>query len=409
MLPDRPQDVPGSLADRQRRVRRQGDGDRVRSLQLVSCGNSQALDVLVGDEHVFSIPEPAFRPQAFDHRSEFRGPLARQRLRIGYVSPDLREHPVAFFLEPILACHDHQHVELFCYADVTQPDATTLRLQAYADVWRSLVGLSDARAAAVIRQDEIDILVDLAGHTGGNRLLTFARKPGAFKCRTWATWERPACRPWTTTSRTLTPTRPGLTDAHYQEQLIRLPECSFCYRPGQTPEVNPKLPAGQSGQFTFGCLNNLAKVSDEALAVWSRVLASVPNSRLLLRGGVGRGAEVRIRDFFDRHAIAAHRVHHAGPTATRFDYLELYLTVDIALDPFPYNGVTTTADALWMGVPVISLAGPVSASRQGVRFLRNAGMDELLAETPEQYVRIASDLAGDLCAWPPSARSYGNE
>ena len=181
MLPDRPQDVPGSLADRQRRVRRQGDGDRVRSLQLVSCGNSQALDVLVGDEHVFSIPEPAFRPQAFDHRSEFRGPLARQRLRIGYVSPDLREHPVAFFLEPILACHDHQHVELFCYADVTQPDATTLRLQAYADVWRSLVGLSDARAAAVIRQDEIDILVDLAGHTGGNRLLTFARKPARIQ------------------------------------------------------------------------------------------------------------------------------------------------------------------------------------------------------------------------------------
>jgi predicted O-linked N-acetylglucosamine transferase (SPINDLY family) len=111
---------------------------------------------------------------------------------------------------------------------------------------------------------------------------------------------------------------------------------------------------------------------------------------------VGRGAEERIRDFLDRHGIAADRLHYASPTATRFEYLELYLAVDIALDPFPYNGVTTTADALWMGVPVISLAGPTSVSRQGVRFLRNAGLDELLAETPEQYVRIASDLADDL-------------
>jgi len=126
------------------------------------------------------------------------------------------------------------------------------------------------------------------------------------------------------------------------------------------------------------------------------VLASVPCARLLLRTGAGRGAEDRIRDILDQHGIASQRLHYAGPTATRFDYLELYRAVDIALDPFPYNGVTTTADALWMGVPVISLAGQMSVSRQGVRFLRNVGLDELLAETPEQYVRIASDLAGDL-------------
>ena len=150
----------------------------------------------------------------------------------------------------------------------------------------------------------------------------------------------------------------------------------------------------QCGQVTFGCLNNPAKGSDEILALWSRVLALVPGSRLLLRSGAGRAAEDRVREIVTRHGVSAERLQFAGPTATRFAYLELYHAVDIALDPFPYNGVTTTADALWMGVPVISLAGPTSVSRQGVRFLRNVGLDELLAETPEKYVRIAADLAG---------------
>ena len=144
-------------------------------------------------------------------------------------------------------------------------------------------------------------------------------------------------------------------------------------------EVQPEPPARQSGQVTFGCLNNPAKVSDEVLAVWSRGLAAVPGSRLLLRTGAGRSAEQRIRDPFtawDRPGAAG----FAGPTATRFAYLELYHTVDIALDSFPYNGVTTTCDALWMGVPVVSQAGHMNVSRQGVRFLRTVGLDELLAQ-----------------------------
>jgi predicted O-linked N-acetylglucosamine transferase (SPINDLY family) len=189
---------------------------------------------------------------------------------------------------------------------------------------------------------------------------------------------------------------PGLSEAHYQESLIRLPECGFCYAPGPAPEVQPEPPARQSGQITFGCLNNPAKVSDEVLAVWSRGLAAVPGSRLLLRTGAGRSAEERIRDRLTACGIAPERLGFAGPTATRFAYLELYHTVDIALDPFPYNGVTTTCDALWMGVPVISLAGRMNVSRQGVRFLRTVGLDELLARTLDDYVRIATELAGDL-------------
>jgi predicted O-linked N-acetylglucosamine transferase (SPINDLY family) len=287
-------------------------------------------------------------------------------------------------------------VQIFCYADVALPDATTLRLQAYADVWRSLVGLSDAQAASVIRDDEIDVLVDLAGHTGGNRLLMFARKPAPIQASYLGylgTTGLPAIDYYITDAHA-DPT--NVSDIHYTEKLIRLPECAFCYRPGEAPEVDPELPVQRSGQPTFGCLNNVAKLSDEALAVWSRVLATVPGSRLVLRSGAGSGAEERIRTAFEQRGITPQRLRFITPTATRFDYLELYNGVDIALDPFPYNGVTTTADALWMGVPVISLAGQMSVSRQGVRFLRSIGLADLLADTPDQYVTVASSLAGDL-------------
>jgi protein O-GlcNAc transferase len=323
-------------------------------------------------------------------------PAAGRRLRIGYVSADFREHPVVSFLEPILAAHDRHHFEIVCYADVPLPDATTRRLQGHADHWRSLIGLTDAQAAGRIRQDDVDILVDLAGHTGGNRLCAFARKPAPIQVSYlgYLGTTGLSAMDYTITDAHADP--PGLSEAHYQESLIRLPECGFCYAPGLAPEVNPEPPARQSGQVTFGCLNNPAKVSDEVLAVWSRVLAAVPGSRLLLRTGAGRSAEERIRDLLTACGIAPERLCFADQTATRCAYLELYHAVDIALDPFPYNGVTTTCDALWMGVPVISQAGRMNVSRQGVRFLRTVGLDELLAETLEDYVRIASELAGDL-------------
>jgi protein O-GlcNAc transferase len=323
-------------------------------------------------------------------------PAAGRRLRVGYVSGDFCEHPVVSFLEPILAAHDRHRFEIWCYADVPRPDVTTRRLQGYADHWRSLVGLSDAQAAARIRQDDIDILVDLAGHTGGNRLRAFACKPAPIQVSYLGylgTTGLTAMDYYITDAHA---DPPGLSEAYYHEQLIRLPECGFCYAPGPAPEVNAEPPAARCGRVSFGCLNNPAKVSDEVLALWSRVLAEVPGSRLLIRTGVGRSAEERARDLLADHGIAPERLDFAGPTATRFAYLELYHAVDIALDPFPYNGVTTTCDALWMGVPVISLGGWTSVSRQGVRFLRSVGLDELLAETPEDYVRIAAELAGDL-------------
>jgi protein O-GlcNAc transferase len=322
-------------------------------------------------------------------------PLAGRRLRIGYVSADLREHAAAYYLEPILAAHDRQRFEIFCYADVPDADAVTQRFQRYADQWRSLVGMADEQAAEAIRQDGIDILVDLSGHTGRNRLLVFARKPAPVQASYlgYLGTTGLAAIDYYLTDADADPV--GQAEAHYQEQLIRLPQSAFCYQPGSAPDVG-QLPDLQSGRITFGCLNILAKVSEEVLVLWSRVLTAVSGSRIMLRTGAGREAEERVRRTLADHGIAQERVLFLGHTATRFDYLKLFQEVDLSLDPFPYNGVTTTCDSLWMGVPVLTLAGRMCAARQGVRFLRSVGLEELITETPEAHVRLAIGLAHDL-------------
>jgi predicted O-linked N-acetylglucosamine transferase (SPINDLY family) len=323
-------------------------------------------------------------------------PLAGQRLRVGYVSADFREHPAVRFLEPVLAAHDRGRFEIVCYSDVPHPDAATARLQGYADRWRSLVGLSDAEAAGVIRADAVDLLVDLAGHTAGNRLLVFARRPAPVLVSYLGylgTTGLPVIDGYLTDANA---DPPGLADGCYQEPLIRLPVCALAYDPGPAPQVDPAPPALRTGRVTFGSLNNPAKVSDEVLGLWSRLLASVPGSVLLLRTGAGRRAEGRLRDALAGHGIDPQRLLLAGRTASRAEYLELYHGIDVGLDPFPYNGLTTTCDALWMGVPVVSLAGLAGPSRQGVRVLRAAGLGRFVAETPSDYLEIARTLAGDL-------------
>ena len=316
----------------------------------------------------------------------------KRRLRLGYVSADFREHVVAYYLEPVLSSHDHENFEVFCYSDVSRPDDVTQRLRGYADQWRSLVGLSDAQAAEIIRQDGIDVLVDLSGHTGGNRLLVFARKPAPIQV-SYLGYLGTSGMPTIDYYLTDADADPPEAQAYYQEQLFHLPQCAFCYRPGVTPEVNAQLPAVQAGQVTFACLNTAAKLSEEVIALWSRVLIAVPASRILLRCGAGRLADARVHDTLAHGGVAPERLLLAGPTASRFDYLKLFQGVDLCLDPFPYNGVTTTCDSLWMGVPVVSLAGRMGPSRHGVRYLRAVGLGELVVETPEAYVRLATELA----------------
>ncbi len=321
-----------------------------------------------------------------------------RRLRIGYVSPDFRTHSVSYFVEPLLASHDRGGVEVFCYAEVPRPDEITARLQTLADAWRSTVGLSDAAVAERIREDRIDILVDLAGHTASNRLLVFAERPAPVQV-TWLGYGA-------TTGMTAMDYR--LTDAvvdpaeeagrFFSETLIRLPHAFFCYAPpAEAPEV-ASPPTLSNGHVTFGTFNNPTKVAPGAIEVWAQVLRETPGSRLLMKSNQLRDEALR-RNFLDAflsHGIDGESIEFMPKIPAVSEHLRAYGRVDIALDPFPYNGATTSLEAAWMGVPMIALRGDRFISRMGASILTRLGLTDLVAETPEDYVERAVALAKDL-------------
>jgi predicted O-linked N-acetylglucosamine transferase (SPINDLY family) len=317
-----------------------------------------------------------------------------RRLRIGYVSPDFREHPVGHFLLPLLAQHNHERFEIFCYAQVPASDGKTRQLRSQADHWHNLSGLADAQAADLIRRHQIDILVDLAGHTSNNRLPLFAHKPAPVQV-TWLGYPNTtglATMDYRLTDACADP--PGLTESLHSEQLWRLPQCAWCYQSA----VGPPVVARREGPITFGCFNNFAKITEPMLQLWARILHLVPGSRLLLKTGalLGENARQRVRQILGEAGIDAERLELRGYEAAHGDHLALYQRLDVALDTFPYHGTKTTCEALWMGVPVVTLAGQTHASRVGVSLLNNIGLPELVASTPEEYVRLAVELAGDL-------------
>jgi predicted O-linked N-acetylglucosamine transferase (SPINDLY family) len=313
-----------------------------------------------------------------------------RRLRIGYVSPDFRDHVVGRNMLPLLRAHDRQRFEIACYALMRRHDALTLSFQALADIWRDVAADSDDGIADMIRRDRIDILVDLALHMDGNRLLVFARKPAPVQV-TFAGY--PGTTGLETIDYRLTDPHldpPGMNDAFYSEASIRLPDSFWCYDPSQSDVAINELPATGRGWVTFGCLNNFCKVNDGVLAAWSAVLAACPNSRILILAGAGehRGRTVAALK------VDPSRVEFIGH-CPREQYLKTYHQLDIVLDTYPYNGHTTTCDALWMGVPVVSLAGQTAVGRGGSSILSTIGLPELVADSQELYVRLAIDLAHD--------------
>jgi predicted O-linked N-acetylglucosamine transferase (SPINDLY family) len=321
-------------------------------------------------------------------------PEPGRRLRVGYVSPDFCVHSVARFIEPVLDSHDHQAFEIVCYADVARPDRVTQRLHGLADRWRSITGVPDAQAAELIRRDEIDILVDLAGHTAGNRLPLFAHRPAPIQVTYlgYGYTTGMTAVDYCFTDAVLDP--PGLTERYHTEEIVRLPEIAWCYQPDDnSPEVGP-LPCLEAGHVSFGAFHKLAKVTPEVLALWSRVLAALPGSRLLMVTGVGKETDERLRATFAGHGIDLSRVELL-PRKRWQDYMRLHGEVDLALDSFPFNGGTTTCDSLWMGVPIITLAGDRYAARQGASLLSHLGLHDLIALTPEAYVDAAVRLAND--------------
>src|SRR6185312_10486672 len=281
----------------------------------------------------------------------------------------------------------------FCYSGVRRPTAATALHKARADTWREVAGLSDEQLADVIREDRIDILVDLAMHMEGSRLLVFARKPAPVQisylayCSTTGleTMDYRLTDPW------LDPA--GSDESCYSERSLRLPRTYWCYpSPDSGLDVGP-LPALTTGHVTFGCLNNYCKVTDLAWSAWADLLAAVPGSSLVVHAPNGSHRR-RAADFLATRGIDPARLEFVG--LLPFDeYLRQYHRIDIALDPFPYPGGTTTCDALWMGVPVITLAGQTAVSRAGLSILSNVGLPEFVARSADQYVQIATRLAAD--------------
>ena len=317
-----------------------------------------------------------------------------RRLRIGYVSPDFRDHVVGRNLLPLLRQHDHGPWEIFCYSNVPRPDALTEQLRQCADVWHSIVGWSDSQAADLIRQDRIDILVDLTLHMANNRLTVFARQPAPVQA-TFAGY--PGSTGLDTIAYRLTDPYldpPGLNDQFYSETSIRLPDTFWCYDPLGTELAVNTLPAPTAGHITFGCLNNFCKVNEQVLRLWAQVLKTLDRSRLMALCPEGSHRQLLL-DMLQREGINSDRIELMAQRP-RLQYLELYHRIDVGLDTFPYNGHTTSLDSFWMGVPVITLVGQTVVGRAGLSQLTNLGLKEFIAQTPEQYIQIAADLAADL-------------
>ncbi len=317
-----------------------------------------------------------------------------RRLRIGYLSPDLRRHSVAYFLAPLLLTHDRHEVEAICYASVLRPDAFSDELRAMADGWVDAHRLDDAALAARIRADRIDILVELAGHTRDSRLLACAYRPAPVQIGYigYPNTTGVSAIDYRITDHLCDPD--GF-DEHYCEALIRLPRCFLAYAaPRYAPEIGPP-PVQRHGHVTFGSFNNLAKVNRGVIALWAQILQQVEDACLVLKSAGTGDLETKagLEAAFAAQGIGPERLRILPPEAGAQDHLALYNEVDIALDPFPYNGATTTCEALWMGVPVITLAGDRHAGRVGASLLAAVGFQAGIASTPADYVLTARLLA----------------
>ena len=318
-------------------------------------------------------------------------------VRVGYVSPDFRDHSVSHFIEPVFRSHDRVQFTVHAYAQVERPDATTERLQGLVNRWHSIVGMSDEDLAEQIRGDRIHVLVDLAGHTAGNRLRMFGLRPAPVQISYigYPNTTGLAAMDYRITDRYADPE--DRSDAYCTETLIRLDKCFLCYRPiVDSPEVAP-LPALKRGYVTFGSFNALPKIGEKVVATWAEILSGVPHARLLLKSPSFEDEQTRERylSLFGEANIEQDRIALHGFIPDNASHLAMYHHVDIALDPFPYNGCTTTCEAMWMGVPVVTLPGDRHAGRVGLSLLTQVGMEELCAETRASYINTALELASN--------------
>jgi predicted O-linked N-acetylglucosamine transferase (SPINDLY family) len=400
-----------NLGNLQLRVGDAGPGFRTlgKAAHLVTAGSDAHAGILMGLCYIDGITESRLyeesrrwgdallRTLPRTERPKLRQDIPGSRIRIGYVSPDFRQHSVAFFLEKVFACCSRERFDVFCYANMTREDDVTVRLRSYADAWRPISTLDDDSVARLIRDDGIDILVDLAGHTEGNRLGIFARRPAPVQV-TWLGY--PGTTGLTTMDYRLTdvvadPEGPG--ELYHTERLVRLTDGFLCYAPPEESPPPAPSPCLTANRVTFGSFNNPAKLSRETLRCWAGILDRVPGSILILK--IYSSSDEATREKWMRvlasYGIDSSRVEILPRVSGLADHLALYGRVDIALDPFPYNGTTTTCEALWMGVPVVALSGERHSARVGASILKVVGCPELIAGNLDEYREIAVRLATD--------------
>ncbi|NQV98128.1 MAG: tetratricopeptide repeat protein, partial [Rhodospirillales bacterium] len=385
---------------------------------LVHCNRALAIDPDAAEAHsnmlLTALYEPAQtaqslydlhrqwdirhgqRPAATSAPAAARARDPARPLRIGYLSPDLRRHSVSCFLEPVLANHDRQAFTIYCYSNSLQADEVTARLRAHADNWRSVAGLADAAAARLIGDDEIDILVDLSGHTMANRLPLFSLKPAPVQV-TWLGYPATtglAAMDYRLTDALADPA--GADDAWHAEKLLRLEGGFLCYQPpADAPEIGP-APGLKNGYVTFGSCNNLAKITAPTVAAWAQILDGVPTSKLLIKAKALEDAGVRddLTARFTALGITADRLELL-PWISGASPLSVYNAIDIALDTFPYTGTTTICETHWMGVPTLTLSGDRHAARVGHSLNARVGLEDWVSRSIDGYVARAVRAAAE--------------
>lgn len=323
--------------------------------------------------------------------------IPTRRLRVGYVSADFRVHPVAFFMNPILLAHNRRNYEVFCYADVAVPDEMTLAMMPNVEHWKTIHSMSDHQVMDLIRKDRIDILVDLGGHTGNNRMKLFSSKPAPIQVSYlgYPNTTGLIVMDYRITDAVADP--PGISDQYYTEKLIRLPGGFLCYQPAKGCPEPAAPPCIENGFVTFGSFNNMIKINSQVIRVWSNLLHRVPGSRLILKSSLDMDEDTRqqLLSKFIENGVSSFRIE-IMPYLPFHDHMKQYQKVDIALDTFPYNGTTTTCEALWMGVPVVSLAGKTHVSRVGASILSHLNLDEWIVTSTDDYVKTTAGLANDI-------------
>ncbi|RED51284.1 tetratricopeptide repeat protein [Aestuariispira insulae] len=319
-----------------------------------------------------------------------------RRLHVAYLSPDFRNHPVIWFFHALIRFHDRQKVRVTCLSNLGREDEKTDLVKGLADGWHRIDQLDDQALVDLIRKEKIDILVDLAGHTGNNRLTVMARKPAPLQM-TWLGYPNSTGLPQIDYRIVDAVTDPPGAEAFHSERLIRLENGFLCFTPPDgAPDVAP-LPMLENGYCTFASFNNLAKVTRQVVGLWSEILHKVPGSKLIIKARSldDPGTRARYLKWFATEGIAPERLDLKGRLPGAWDHLNLYNQADIALDTFPYNGTTTTCEALYMGLPVLALAGDRHAARVSASLLTRLGYSNLISDTKQELVEKASALAAD--------------